>query len=58
MLKDLLGRLFGRRGDVTDEDRERLQAQADEQRQLAREAERRTSGDSVSGTTQYWGDPR
>jgi hypothetical protein len=58
MLKDLLGRLFGRRGEVTDEDRERLQAQADEQRQLAREAERRTSGDSVSGTTQYWGDPR
>jgi len=58
MLRRLLDRLFGRRGDVTDEDRERLHAQAEEQRQLAREAERRTSGDSVSGTTRYWGDPR
>jgi hypothetical protein len=58
MLRRLLDRLFGRRGDVTEEDRERLQAQAEEQRQLAREAERRTSGDSVSGTTRYWGDPR
>lgn len=58
MLRRLLDRLFGRRGDVTEEDRERLQAQADEQRQLAKEAERRTSGDSVSGTTPYWGDPR
>jgi hypothetical protein len=58
MFRRLLGRLFGRRGDVTDEDRERLHAREEERRQLAREAERRTSGDSVSGTTPYWADPR
>ena len=58
MLRRLFARLFGGRGDVTDEDRERLGAAEEERRRMAQEAERRTSGDSISGTTPYWGDPR
>ena len=58
MLRRLFARLFGGREAVTDDDRERLQALEAERRLLAQEAERRTSGDSVSGTTPFWADPR
>ncbi len=58
MFRRLFARLFGGREAVTDNDRERLQALEAERRLLSQEAERRTSGDSVSGTLPFWGDPR
>ena len=58
MLRRLFARLFGERGDVTEEDRERLGTLEAEKRLLAREDAERMRGDGMSGSMPFWGDPR
>jgi hypothetical protein len=58
MLRRLFARLFGERGDVTEEDRERLGAHEEEKRRMAQEDQQRMRGDGVSGSMPFWGDPR